>query len=328
MNRKALNSLSIEQYAEGAGDKNNFCYLLERNLGEFGCITGSTSQKFGVWRKTTNDYAYTKKYGDSAETAYKRIKTELCKLIDAGEIDDYKTIRECIIAPLVKFKILAVYYPDRYLTIHSIDHLRHFCKQIGISFHEKDDELILQNRLKLWKSTNLNTVIQTQSLVNFVYCLYASFGRPENKEKSFNKKKHEKELNIAKNELDRFNQYSDEDKLKEAYKALNQKNEQSNLNKDKKEYERKIITRHRSVLVAKIVKLTANGFCQLCGNSAPFISSTGEPYLETHHIKPLSDGGEDSPQNAVAVCPNCHRKLHNLKLKEDIELLERIAMKH
>jgi len=25
---------------------------------------------------------------------------------------------------------------------------------------------------------------------------------------------------------------------------------------------------------------------------------------------PLSEGGEDTLENAIALCPNCHRKMH------------------
>ena len=55
----------------------------------------------------------------------------------------------------------------------------------------------------------------------------------------------------------------------------------------------------------------ANGICEACHQPAPFIKkSNGEPYLEVHHIKPLSEGGEDSLENVQAICPNCHRKMH------------------
>ena len=55
----------------------------------------------------------------------------------------------------------------------------------------------------------------------------------------------------------------------------------------------------------------AKGNCEQCGNRAPFIrSSDGTPYLEVHHRITLADGGEDTTDNAMAVCPNCHRKLH------------------
>ena len=55
----------------------------------------------------------------------------------------------------------------------------------------------------------------------------------------------------------------------------------------------------------------AKGICEECHQPAPFISkNTGHPYLEVHHRIPLSQGGKDTVENSIAVCPNCHRKLH------------------
>ncbi|PSW01246.1 HNH endonuclease signature motif containing protein [Photobacterium aquimaris] len=55
----------------------------------------------------------------------------------------------------------------------------------------------------------------------------------------------------------------------------------------------------------------ANGICEACHQPAPFIKkSNGQPYLEVHHIKSLSDGGKDSLENVQAICPNCHREMH------------------
>lgn len=55
----------------------------------------------------------------------------------------------------------------------------------------------------------------------------------------------------------------------------------------------------------------ANGTCEGCKQTAPFMrQSDGSPYLEVHHRLPLSAGGEDTLENAVALCPNCHRRAH------------------
>lgn len=55
----------------------------------------------------------------------------------------------------------------------------------------------------------------------------------------------------------------------------------------------------------------AKGICGKCGKPAPFNrKSDGSPYLEVHHWIPLSEGGEDTLENAVALCPNCHREAH------------------
>ncbi len=54
----------------------------------------------------------------------------------------------------------------------------------------------------------------------------------------------------------------------------------------------------------------ANGSCEVCDSPAPFFKTNDIPYLEVHHILPLSDGGSDTVTNTVAVCPNCHMQFH------------------
>ena len=55
----------------------------------------------------------------------------------------------------------------------------------------------------------------------------------------------------------------------------------------------------------------AEGRCGSCGRAAPFKKKSDQsPYLEVHHKLPLSEGGEDTVENAIALCPNCHRQEH------------------
>ena len=81
----------------------------------------------------------------------------------------------------------------------------------------------------------------------------------------------------------------------------------------------------RNAAVKEYSRRRANGICQLCEDNAPFHDKQGIPFLETHHIKWLSDDGEDSIENTVALCPNCHRKMHLLNLKTDVDKLKTIA---
>lgn len=67
---------------------------------------------------------------------------------------------------------------------------------------------------------------------------------------------------------------------------------------------------YRSYAVKKYVLSRAEGSCEACDDSAPFNTAKGDPYLETHHIRRLSDGGDDLPQWVIGVCPNCHRRAH------------------
>lgn len=77
----------------------------------------------------------------------------------------------------------------------------------------------------------------------------------------------------------------------------------------------------RDPAVTEYVKRKANGICDLCQDPAPFIDENEKPYLECHHVKYLAKGGYDSISNAVALCPNCHRKMHSLNLNTDKQKL-------
>ena len=80
-------------------------------------------------------------------------------------------------------------------------------------------------------------------------------------------------------------------------------------------------TYERSSIVSELAKRRAGGRCQLFLMEATFKTKDGSLYLETHHIVWLSNGGEDTPENTGALCPNSHRKMHSLNLKKDRDFL-------
>lgn len=296
--RDTLEDLTLEQYAMRTGDKKNFCYRLEREQIGMGDIRNATAQKFGIWvRKATGEYDFTKKYGETPEKAFSVIRNELCRLVDAGEADDYTAIRNNMIAPIVRFKILAMYYPNKFLTIHSERHLSYFCEKAGVPFTEDDDELVLQRKLILWK--NGQSEIRDFSLLEYVAYLYEKFGVPPTVDKGLAKKK--SRLRKLKDELKDFDRKHPKSKITEVEVV------------------------QRSSIVANIVKERAAGVCQLCNKPAPFYNKNGEAYLECHHVEWIARGGADEVYNAVALCPNCHRKMHILDEPDDVAKLKDIA---
>ena len=76
-------------------------------------------------------------------------------------------------------------------------------------------------------------------------------------------------------------------------------------------------THARSEAVRAYVLARADGTCEACGQPAPFRTATGRLYLETHHIRRLSDAGPDDPRWVIALCPNCHRRAHHGEDKAD-----------
>jgi 5-methylcytosine-specific restriction protein A len=74
--------------------------------------------------------------------------------------------------------------------------------------------------------------------------------------------------------------------------------------------ERRSLYRMRSRAIRLYVLRRAAGTCEGCGELAPFTTKDGQPYLEPHHIRRLTDGGPDDPMWVAGVCPNCHRRAH------------------
>lgn len=71
----------------------------------------------------------------------------------------------------------------------------------------------------------------------------------------------------------------------------------------------KVFRRNPDVVAEVLVR--ASGTCEHCNQPAPFRRmKDGTPYLEVHHKKTLATGGSDTVGNAIALCPNCHRKMH------------------
>ena len=87
----------------------------------------------------------------------------------------------------------------------------------------------------------------------------------------------------------------------------------------------------RSRAVRDYVLARAGGKCELTGLPAPFRRRSGEPYLEVHHTRRLSDDGPDDPRWVAAITPTAHREIHygesgdelNQQLKEKLNLIEK-----
>lgn len=73
----------------------------------------------------------------------------------------------------------------------------------------------------------------------------------------------------------------------------------------------------RSPKIRDYIKKRSGGYCEGCGEPAPFESKTGEPYLHAHHVDELSRGGSDTIDSLVALCPNCHYRVHHGKDGEE-----------
>ena len=79
--------------------------------------------------------------------------------------------------------------------------------------------------------------------------------------------------------------------------------------------------------LAKTVIKRHNYICEIDGTHISFVNSKGKPYMEAHHLLPMSSQKQyfpiniDREENIVCLCPNCHRAIHYGNLDEKKERL-------
>jgi 5-methylcytosine-specific restriction protein A len=86
----------------------------------------------------------------------------------------------------------------------------------------------------------------------------------------------------------------------------------------------------RSRALRTYVRARAAGTCEGCGEDSPFIAMDGSHYLEAHHTERRSDSGPGNRKTVIALCPNCHSRIHfgvdgdayNEQLKEKLQRIE------
>jgi len=112
-----------------------------------------------------------------------------------------------------------------------------------------------------------------------------------------------------------INQLEDEfqEKVRQARKLTREERKailaKSNPKPTKTTVKQTVFNRNQYVIAEVLDR--AKGVCERCNKSAPFIRDIdSSPYLEVHHKTPLAEGGDDTVENAIALCPNCHRQAH------------------
>lgn len=277
-----IKTMTKDEYVIGNHSSDTFCYYLDHKLGRYGELKGqSGSNKFGVYF-SKKDYQPTKKFGNSVDKAFDNVKKELNALLIAGKDGDLESIKKNHFAQTVKNKILSVYYPDKYLSILSGEHIDIFLYRlnlnesaIGKGYEEKS--------MLLLKYKNENEIMKKWHNIIFVKFLYDTYFKGDAEECVI-----EAQLN--------FNENS------------------GYVYKNKIVKERKI-----DIKVIEEVKRECNGCCQICGKRTD--EKYGDYVIEVHHIDYFSVSQNNKLSNLIAVCPNHHRLIHKLNPRFDRKTL-------
>ena len=137
--------MSLDEYMIapiGSGYEETFCSRLKMELKDHASMGNIWPNTFGVYLKGGTEIALHKslenQFGDDYSAAFKFIKTQIIHLLHSGAIDDYVAVVENKLNSSFKYKLLTVYYPEKYIPVCTRESLDEYCKCIGL---EIDDSL-------------------------------------------------------------------------------------------------------------------------------------------------------------------------------------------
>jgi predicted RNA-binding protein with PUA-like domain len=169
--KEQLGKLTLEQYALGRDDsENSFCYWLEYKTVELGSIQGGSVKKFWVWwDKDIHDWKWIKWLDvESAKAALSAVLGRLVTLIQQAEQGNLQELDDSDLPASLGAKPLSLYFPEQFLPIANLDHLKHF---LGVFVLKADGGLFAQNRqfLAFLRTQPDFAGFETQQMMRFLY---------------------------------------------------------------------------------------------------------------------------------------------------------------
>lgn len=320
-----ISRMDIWEYVSGlktSGLKNNyktFCYRIELELKDMGDFRGARVPKFGVYysvqrRKLESDV---KRFGADIDIAFADVKKTICTLLQSGKNDDYEKILSLPLYKTYKYKILSVYYPNKYMCIFNENHVDEFLEALNIQC-KNASMLDKQKKLMNWRSNNEKTKQWSNYIL--VCFLYSCITIP-----SYEKNRYDEIEELEKKQdssiVDYINKYSYSGNLKTDHDYKPKKKPDYFISNGVKVYKRSRATSQNALNIA--------GYkCERNNEHTSFERKLdNKPYMEPHHLVPMSaqddfDVSLDVTENIVCLCSNCHNEIHyGVKRKVLIEQL-------
>jgi hypothetical protein len=135
-------AMNLSEYVD-VGNKDTFCQWIETRTRPLGSIKGSTSRKFGIFKRKKKperassyfddgEYTWSRRYGDTRSEAFGNIKREILQIIQYALSGDFELIDAISLPNMFKWKIAFLYSNERLIPIYEIETLENIGEALGI----------------------------------------------------------------------------------------------------------------------------------------------------------------------------------------------------
>jgi len=301
--KNKIKNLTIDDYALGRNDE-NLSYWVEYSTKLVASLGGYGSKHRLFFKKKENIYKYPKKYKNERE-CFKDIKNNLIKLYRLVEEDKPEDFEKIDLPNNQAIKIVYLLNSDSFLPILTKSHIRKICVELGI------------------KHEDLNPLQQNGEILNYLRRI------PALKDYHTIKLGHFFYQPISGLNLRGKDLPIEEPLSPKVYEPVEPEEKPKNPKKRPEKKEGKGTSGwSTNPRFAKKAIVDADYQCEYDNSHLTFTSNTTEKnFVEAHHLIPMSaqDNFEfelDTPDNIIALCPNCHSKFHYAKEKEKINLMK------
>lgn len=139
-----VKSLSLDEYAfvnSADGDSHSFCTIMYSKLENIAHTGNNYTHMFGIYYKDSKlalSSTYHNIFGDDFDKAFEQIKSDIYELLAGVENDNYTVVEKSQLNSLFRYKLLAVYFPEKFLPICTKTMMKPICNTMGVSFGSRE----------------------------------------------------------------------------------------------------------------------------------------------------------------------------------------------
>jgi 5-methylcytosine-specific restriction protein B len=123
-------TMPLERFALGQGNKqDSFCWCMEYGTPHVGSMKGGNARKHAIYKQHDGNWFFDRKSYQSIEEAWQAVRAgfvQAFQKVKAGDFDGIDQIEGINWGPALRTKALHCYFPDQFLPITSIAHIRHY----------------------------------------------------------------------------------------------------------------------------------------------------------------------------------------------------------
>lgn len=140
-----IRELSLEEYAytkSSFGNKASFCSIMYYEMEHIAHRGDAYTHMFGIYFKGEENQlelsdTYKKKYGNDYEGAFLQIKEDIVELLTEVGRDNFEVVKNCRLNSIFRYRLLVVYFPEKFLPICTAKMMEPVCKTMGVPFDKK-----------------------------------------------------------------------------------------------------------------------------------------------------------------------------------------------